>query len=871
MAIIKCKMCGGDIELTADKTFGTCEFCGSIMTFPKVDDDQRAAAFNRGNHFRRIGEFDKALAVYERIVREDDTDAEAHWCCALCRFGIEYVEDPATYEYLPTCHRASFDSFLEDVDYLAAVEHSDGVTKRQYQKDAAKIAEVQRGILATSQNAEPYDVFICYKESDENGDRTRDSLLAQDIYYQLVEQGRKVFFARITLEDVAGAQYEPYIFAALNSAKVMIVVGTKPEYLNAVWVKNEWSRFLVMMKKDRHKLLLPCYRDMDPYDMPEALSVLQSYDMAKIGFIQDLTRGIAKVLDADKKPEPAKETVVVQQTAGADIAPLLKRVFMFLEDGDWNSANEYCEKVLDMDPENAQAYLGKLMAELRVRKQENLKDCAKPFNGSGNYQKTLRFGDEKLKAELTGYIEYINTRNENARLEGIYTRGKNAMSAANTETAFKEAAQIFETIPKYKDAATLAKECYEKAEIARKEAIYQAGKDCVQSANRASKAKDVPGWYEKAAAEFEKLGDYMDAAELTQECHKLAENATKDAILADAKWAMDGASIRCYEEAIKLLETIPGWKDADERIVVCNDGIKRIEAEREQMRKEEARIAKRKKMITAIITFAIFAGAVFFLILSTVIIPTGKYNDAVALMDAAKYEEALAAFEELHGYKDSAEKARQAHMNSIKEVIKNIKVGEYIKFGSYEQDNNKSNGKEDVEWLVLEVKDGKVLVISKYALHCEEYNNDRTNVTWETCSLRKWLNNSFIISAFSKYEQAMIPSVTVSANNNPEYSTNPGQATKDQVFVLSIEEVNKYFASDVARQCKATAFATATGAYVNDSLGTCWWWLRSPNGSSQRAAGVQSTGRVVNDVYVNIIDYSVRPAMWIDPSLVESN
>ena len=385
--ILKCKMCGGDMELAADKTFGTCEYCGSMMTLPKVDnDEQRAAAFNRGNHFRRIGDFDKALAVYERIVRENDQDAEAHWCCALCRFGIEYVEDPATYEYLPTCHRASFDSFLEDVDYLAALEHSDGVTKRQYQKDAAKIAEVQRGILAASQNAEPYDVFICYKESDADGQRTRDSLMAQDIYYQLTEQGRKVFFARITLEDVAGTEYEPYIFAALNSAKVMIVVGTKAEHLNAVWVKNEWSRFLAMMKKDRHKLLLPCYRDMDPYDLPEQLSVLQSYDMAKIGFIQDLTRGIAKVLDADKRAEPVKETVVIQQSAGADIAPLLKRAFMFLEDGDWGSANAYCEKVLDMDPENALAYLGKLMAELRVKKQESLQDQANPFNERNNYQ-----------------------------------------------------------------------------------------------------------------------------------------------------------------------------------------------------------------------------------------------------------------------------------------------------------------------------------------------------------------------------------------------------------------------------------------------------------------------------------------------------
>ena len=130
MAIIKCKMCGGDIELSADKTYGVCEFCGSTMTLPKVDDEQRAAAFNRGNHFRRIGEFDKALTVYESLVRDNEDDAEAHWCCALCRFGIEYVKDPASGEYIPTCHRASLDSFLEDVDTKAAIEHADAVARR---------------------------------------------------------------------------------------------------------------------------------------------------------------------------------------------------------------------------------------------------------------------------------------------------------------------------------------------------------------------------------------------------------------------------------------------------------------------------------------------------------------------------------------------------------------------------------------------------------------------------------------------------------------------------------------------------------------------------------------------------------------------
>ena len=402
MAILKCKMCGGDIVVNEEKTYGMCDYCGSTMTLPKVSDDQRAARFNRGNHFRRQGEFDKALGVYESIVREDDADAEAHWCCALCRFGIEYVEDPNTFEFLPTCHRASFDSFTEDVDYLAALENSDGITRRQYQKDAAKIAEVQRGILATSQNEEPFDVFICYKETDDSTkERTRDSLDAQDIYYQLTQEGYRVFFSRITLEDKVGTEYEPYIFAALNSARVMIALGSKPEYFNAVWVKNEWSRFLAMMRKDRSKLLLPCYKGMDPYDLPEQLGVLQSYDMAKIGFMQDLIRGVKKVLNKDEK----KQTEVVQKTvvqqSGGNVSSLLKRVSMFLEDSEWASAEEYAQKVLDIDPENAEAYLGLVMANGKLPGKDAFASAY--IDGQiklddNNLKRVRQFADEKLEA-----------------------------------------------------------------------------------------------------------------------------------------------------------------------------------------------------------------------------------------------------------------------------------------------------------------------------------------------------------------------------------------------------------------------------------------------------------------------------------------
>ena len=501
MAIIKCKMCGGDIEISADKTFGTCEYCGSTMTLPKVDDEQRAAAFNRGNHFRRSGEFDKALAVYERIVAEDDNDAEAHWCCALCRFGIEYVEDPATYEWLPTCHRASFDSFLEDVDYLAAVEHSDGITRRQYQKDAAKIAEVQRGILATSQNEQPFDVFLCYKETGEDGQRTRDSLMAQEVYYELTEQGYRVFFARITLEDKAGAEYEPYIFAALNSAKVMIVVGTKPEHFNAVWVKNEWSRFLSMMKKDRSKLLLPCYRDMDPYDLPEALSVLQSYDMSKIGFMQDLIRGVKKVIDAGKPQEAAKETVkgtvVVHNEGGSNVQALLKRGNMALEDGEWGKADEFFEQVLNQDAECGAAYLGKFLARVECRSAkayadayiENVKaeapneknaDACEPDEAFitscvGKYTVPGILSGEKIRQMLEFDLEYCEAsslyalRAEEAQEQ--FAADKELMRA--TKYASSEAKTITEDIPQTLDTLRADAQKREDADKARITADYR--------------------------------------------------------------------------------------------------------------------------------------------------------------------------------------------------------------------------------------------------------------------------------------------------------------------------------------------------------------------------------------------------------------
>lgn len=885
MSIFKCKMCGGTIEFEQGATVGVCDSCGTRQTLPRLDDDRKANLYDRANHFRRNNDFDKAMGIYEQILNEDNTDAEAYWSLVLCRYGIEYVEDPATHRRVPTVNRAQFTSIYMDEDYKSALQYADYNQKMIYEQEAKAIDDIQKGILEISSKEEPFDVFICYKETDASGRRTHDSVLANDLYHQLTQEGFKVFFARITLEDKLGSAYEPYIFAALNSSKVMVVIGTKPEYFNAVWVKNEWSRYLTLVKNSGgKKMLIPAYKDMDPYDLPEEFSHLQAQDMSKLGFMQDLIRGIKKITESSAPKTVVKETVAVN-TVGVDVSPLLERVFLFLEDSKWQDANIYCEKVLDIDPKNAEAYLGKLMTELRVNSRKKLADCKEPFDDRENFAKVIRFGDEQTENELRGYIAHINERNENDRLSALYQSAVKEMKAAKTEDEFNAIASKFDEIAEFGDSEALAEQCRGKAETARKDKIYD------------------------------------------------------EAILL-----MKPDIIDYTKSALDKFEKIPDWKDSAEQIEKCKTKIEELKQQQEEQRIADEKRKKKIIKITKIVSPIVAVVVVFVILLNTVIIPFVKYKTAISDVDNGKYDKAIEGFSELGDYKDSAEqiietkyqkaclllksekfdeavklfnslgdykdsadqiketKLKEANalisagdyisaynllsglnykdsdsiLNSIKPQYKEAlfnkaEVGSYFVFGSYEQDNDTDNGKEDIEWIVLEKKDDRLLVISKYALDCKQYNESNSSVTWETCTLRKWLNGDFINEAFSSEEKSQISEVTVSADANSEYNTNPGNDTKDKVFLLSIDEVNKYFNTDEARMCAPTAYAKAQGAWTSSDYeltsgeATCWWWLRSPSYSRSNAASVRKYGSVhYNGSDVHNDSDSVRPALWID-------
>lgn len=415
MSVFKCKMCGGNLRADEQAAIGTCDHCGSDMTLPRINDERISNLFNRANHYRKSSEFDKAMASYENILNEDDSIAEAHWGIVLCKYGVEYVIDPITSEMIPTCHRTEFASILTDQDYISAINLADSTARLLYKKDAHQIERIQRKAIEITEKEVPYDIFICYKESDESGNRTEDSELAHDIYTYLLKEGFKTFYARITLRSHAGEEYEPYIFAALNSAKVMIVVGTKTDYLNSVWVKNEWSRFLALMKNKKEKIILPCYKGLNPYDLPDEFSHLQAYDMAVNTFMLDLTNIIRKTVH--NKPESQNDNnmqsniaaTLTNETASA----LIKRADIFLSNNDFENAIIYYERCLDTNPECSLAYWGKLTAKLKCLTDDDIIELGQPIFDFIEYSNALRFASDDEKAKYLRVTEGIQTKIDN--------------------------------------------------------------------------------------------------------------------------------------------------------------------------------------------------------------------------------------------------------------------------------------------------------------------------------------------------------------------------------------------------------------------------------------------------------------------------
>ena len=436
--IIKCKMCGGDLTLTEGSTIAECEYCGTVQTVPTMDDDKKFVQFERAERLRKNCEFDKAAGVYESIVADFRQEAEAYWGLVLCKYGIEYVDDPATGKKVPTCHRSSFESIMEEPNFEQALENADAAARKVYREEAKQIEEIRKGIIEVSNKEDPYDIFICYKETAEDGQRTLDSVLAQDVYDALTDKGYRVFFSRITLEDKLGQEYEPYIFAALNSAKVMLAFGTDYEYFNAVWVKNEWSRYLKLMEKDKSKHLIPCFKGIDAYDMPKEFNKLQAQDLGKVGAVQDLLRGIDKLIIKEK---PAVQATPQVQTEDLNRSFIYNSALEKAEENKIPAVKQAIEKLQTISGYgDTEQQIARLQAKLKKLKTKRL----------------VIFG--VIVAAIAAVIIFIASSvaaQERARKQGYYDKGVAAMEQGD----YSQAISYFNNADGYEDSEQLSADC----------------------------------------------------------------------------------------------------------------------------------------------------------------------------------------------------------------------------------------------------------------------------------------------------------------------------------------------------------------------------------------------------------------------------
>ena len=718
MAVIKCRMCGGSLSITEDSSVCECEYCGSKQTVPRADDEKKLKLFERAGKLLRACEFDKASAVFETIAADFPEEAEAYWGLVLCKYGIEYVDDPATGKKVPTCHRSSFDNVMKDPNFEQACENTDAVARRVYRDEARAIEELRRKILDVSGREEPYDVFISYKEKDENGERTPDSVIAQDIYRELTREGWRVFFSRISLEGKLGVEYEPYIFAALNSARVMIVVGTDYEHFDAVWVKNEWSRFLKLIAKGEKKTLIPVFRDMDAYDMPEEFSKLTALDMGRLGAMQDLVHGVEKIVGR-KKDEPAAQ--VVQQTVvqgGPNVTAMIERGHQALEDGEWDKAEDFFNQALNMDAKCAEAFLGIALAKKhcvdlkgfsesflrwgaaaeslalerdQARIDETCRRLAVPgYLSEEELQKLYDFGESypsSLRNRQTiaekGKLSFQSDRNlarafryargdtlqaleelKKAVYDGLDRQVEQARQeeeAARAEARVRYAAALEKADARAEAKSREAAEALRLAEQQREEA-YQAAAQ-IQAA--AGTTED----FLNAQQAFLALGTYKDAADRAEDCGesivRLAEEEARQRKENEYQAAcrkQEAAKTETdYRSAELVFRTLGSFRDAAVRARECRNTYTRMQNERwERMAREKTAAEKRKRIRWIIVAASVVLALALFTFVKNVIIPPQRYKTAEAAMEAGDYSKALSGFLSLGDYKDAPDRANEA-------------------------------------------------------------------------------------------------------------------------------------------------------------------------------------------------------------------
>ena len=474
MGGLKCKMCGSNLDIGDSITVCKCEKCGTSQTVPDIEDDKELKLFERAGRLRFNCDFDKAAGIYNTITDSYTEEAEGYWGLILCKYGIEYA-DNASGKKVPVCHRISYDSVMDDEDFELVMENSDSESRAIFREEAKIIEENRKKYIQIAESEQPYDIYISYRAKDDNGDKTAVSEIAGHLYNKLTSAGYSVFLSEAALKGKKQSDCEPYIYSALNSANVMLALGTSYDDYNNVWVKNEWNRYLEIAEKNKNKCLIPCYKDVDEYDIPKEFAGLKVCQLGNDDTFNNIMAEIANVVKPEsvnqpapepEKAEPAEEIELeeIEIIEPVDINKLLDEGFSAISDKNWKEANKLFFQVLDEEPDNSKAYWGQLLVQQECTNAREMADnlyLQVIGNTSDNtYELEIRDRRQEIKdkypvANLFSEEEYANLFDVHFNYQSGVENTKSAI-AANNEHYILSDNELFKRAKQNADAEVAA-------------------------------------------------------------------------------------------------------------------------------------------------------------------------------------------------------------------------------------------------------------------------------------------------------------------------------------------------------------------------------------------------------------------------------
>ena len=474
MGALKCKMCGSNLEIEDSITVCKCEKCGTSQTVPDIEDDKELKLFERAGRLRFNCDFDKAAGIYNTITDSYPEEAEGYWGLILCKYGIEYA-DNASGKKVPVCHRISYDSVMDDEDFELVMENSDSESRAIFREEAKIIEENRKKYIQIAESEQPYDIYISYRAKDDNGDKTAVSEIAGHLYNKLTSAGYRVFLSEAALKGKKRSECEPYIYSALNSANVMLALGTSYDDYNDVWVKNEWNRYLEIAEKNKNKCLIPCYKDVDEYDIPKEFAGLKVCQLGNDDTFNNIMAEIANVVKPEsvnqpapepEKAEPAEEIELeeIEIIEPVNINKLLDEGFSAISDKNWKKANKLFFQVLDEEPDNSKAYWGQLLVQQECTNAREMADnlyLQVIGNTSDNtYELEIRDRRQEIKekypvAKLFSEEEYANLFDVHFNYQSGVENTKSAI-AANNEHYILSDNELFKRAKQNADAEVAA-------------------------------------------------------------------------------------------------------------------------------------------------------------------------------------------------------------------------------------------------------------------------------------------------------------------------------------------------------------------------------------------------------------------------------